>query len=165
MKVVVLEKETLAGVASRKSEPQTIPAIGFDSRGTEAVTIGLYVDVPRAVEGDARGYRRPRRGGRRPQLRSVQRRQAEGRTIAGFEALFLFLGVKKVRGLRLDLNELRVRVHLMPFLNRRDCLLLLPRPTDVEACPHSTLPSQPGLSLLISQGSFQAAGRGISLRR
>jgi hypothetical protein len=47
--------------------------------------------------------------------------------------------VRKVRGLRLDLNEVRVRVHLMPFFNGRDCLLpvaSLRRPTDMEACTH-----------------------------
>src|ERR1035438_4992434 len=44
VKIVILEEETLACIAGRKSEPQAIPAIGLDARGTESVAIGLDMD-------------------------------------------------------------------------------------------------------------------------
>ena len=109
MKIVVLEEETLAGIAGRKGKPQAIPAIGLNARGTETVAIGLDMDIPclwslRQDTGD------PGRNGRtRDQDR--QRQKAADRAIAGFRGRVLSRFAKNVRGVSQDGKQIGVRLH------------------------------------------------------
>ena len=142
---------------------QPIAAIGKDPRWTEAVAIRLDMDIPRRWAMHC--HTGEPGGDSRTHNQNQQRRQTPRRGIAGFEAPLQIPGLRQSRRVRLDLNEMRARVHLMPFLNRRCPKHNLPVLAQDGSLHTSTVPSQPCPPPWISRGSFQAAGRGTSPRR
>jgi hypothetical protein len=81
VKIIILEKETLAGIACGKSEPQAIPAICLNPRGTESVTVSFDMDVPRLWT--TRGHTGEPCWDDRTYNQNQERRQAPERTLAG----------------------------------------------------------------------------------